>query len=121
MTLEITEQLRQLLVEAPRIPIGSMVSWRTRDGGDVGVVIGQEADDLFVVAATTPQVALRQKTRLTRDEKVTAAMGKALHFKGVTLDVERVPYRKSDIVGRLAGRNLRYYADLARILGKVHA
>ena len=108
------DELKQtLLSEDVAIPLGTIVSYVVRGEEEVGVVIGVDGRDVYVVDASTPPLFNTSSRKALRDVDITTRMGKELMFKGVRMDVQKVPYQKINRLGRIVGRNLRMYAALA--------
>lgn len=115
----LTDSLRSTLVESATLPIGSIVKYKTSDGFDVGVVIGQDHSELLCVGAYEPALRKDPVRKHYRDVSITTRMGKALVYKGIVMDVVRVPVGRVERMGRIAGRNLRVYAELSSMLQQI--
>ena len=114
--MRVLEELNDVLLESAKYRVGTIVMYRSGSTKELGVVIGQDGRELLVVGASTPALAkTKDRTRL-RDRAITTRLGTKMRFKGVQMDVQRVPSARTWKVGILTGRNVRMYQQLAALL-----
>jgi hypothetical protein len=116
MTNPLDELKQTLLSEDVNVPTGTIVAYKAKGDVEIGVVIGVDGRELYVVTASEPKMYNATDRRAYRDDVVTTRLAKQLIVKGVKVDVQKVPFQLTQKMGRMAGRNLRYYAGLADAL-----
>lgn len=107
------------LSEDMSVPVGQIVSYLAKGEEEVGVVIGTDARDLFVIGAVEPKLFNKTDRIAFRDAALTTRFGKQLRFKGVVMDVQKVPNHLAHRVGRIQGSDLRLYHQLAATLSQM--
>lgn len=116
---DVVEDLRDVLTESKVYRLGALVSYRLPNGTqDFGVVIASSDRNIYVVGGASPQVAKEPRRSAYRDQGATHRMKQDLQrYRGIRMDVQKVPKLHAMEIGRLAGKDLRLYRKLAIDLG----
>jgi hypothetical protein len=116
---DVLADLQEVLTEGRVYPVGSLVQYKTPQGKEAfGVALDTTGNEVWVVSAYDPTLEKDLVRRAYRDP-VTLRMKKVLRkYKGVRMDIHRVPINKTRLMGRMRGKDLRLYRNLAVELDK---
>ena len=117
---EVVEELHQVLMEAPKLPLGMLVSYKTPQGKEsYGVVIDSDEKGHWVVSAYDPALEKDMGRRAYRADPIMVKMRKVLRrFKKMRLDIHVVPANRAKPLGRMRGQDMRLYRGLQNELHK---
>lgn len=120
MSSGVLADLQEVLSEGRTYPVGSLVQYKTPQGKMAyGVVLDTEGNEVYVVSAYDPALEKDVVRRAYRDDPVTRRMKKVLRrYRGMRMDIHKVPIVKTRFVGRMRGKDLRLYRNLAGELDK---
>jgi ATP-dependent Clp protease ATP-binding subunit ClpA len=105
------ESKRPLLESA--VPIGTMAQWKAGASTEVGVVVGSEGKDVFVVSMHSKETASEKSTQTYVDRKLTSRI--TGQGKWVQRIIHRIPRSKLQLQGAVKGRSLNFYKHFARL------
>lgn len=98
--------------------LGTIVSWRTPTGLNMGTVIGTDAQTLTAVTMVDKSLDHEAGEKLYLDPKLTARLGSLPGLPRVHIDVHVVPKSRATLVTRIKGRALKPYVTMSRALHK---
>lgn len=97
-------------------PLGTMVSWRTPSGPNMGVVIGTEGNILVTVTLLDRSLDSDPSEQVYLDAALTKKLGSVHGLPRVHASIHKVPKSKAFFQHKIKAAGLRPYINMTRAL-----